>query len=79
MFQIPSQKGWTLYVDGEETPLYTTDVCYMGAPVSSGDHEIRLVYRTPGLNAGALVSGVCLLLWIALAVRSLRRRRRPCN
>ena len=74
MFQIPWQAGWTLYVDGETVPLRRTDISYMGAPVTAGDHEIRLVYMTPGLKAGALASAVCLVLWIFLAVLTLRRR-----
>ncbi len=75
-FSIPYTKGWTLWVDGEETELFQVDKLYMGAVIEAGDHEIVLRYSMPWLNAGMVASGVALA---AIAVRGvcvllLRRR-----
>ena len=67
-FQVLSQKGWTLFVDGKKTPLLRANVCYLGALLPAGEHEVLLVYETPGLRMGAVVSLVSFLAWIALAV-----------
>jgi hypothetical protein len=37
--------------------------------------EIQLIYRTPGLKAGALASAAAILIWILLALVRRRRQR----
>lgn len=49
--------GWTVYVDGVETDVYKTDVCFMGIPVEGGTHEIVLKYQPIGYRA-------CIVLFI---------------
>ncbi|MCD8191134.1 MAG: YfhO family protein [Clostridiales bacterium] len=75
-FSIPYTRGWTLWVDGEETELFQVDKLYMGAVIEAGDHEIVLKYAMPWLNVGMAASGAALA---AIAVRGvcvllLRRR-----
>ncbi len=67
-FQILSQKGWKLYVDGAQTQLLCANNCYLGAVVPAGEHDILLVYETPGLKAGMCISLVSLLTLICLAL-----------
>lgn len=56
-FSIPYSKGWSLYVDGEKTPLIQVDKLFMGAVIQPGDHELELHYTTPWLNYGLIASG----------------------
>ncbi|MCD8008699.1 MAG: YfhO family protein, partial [Clostridiales bacterium] len=67
-FSIPYTKGWTLWVDGEETELFQVDKLYMGAVIQAGDHEIVLRYSMPWLKIGMVASGVALA---AIAVRGV--------
>ncbi|MDF2610933.1 MAG: putative rane protein [Lachnospiraceae bacterium] len=60
---IPYSKGWTAYVDGEETELLKANVMYMALPLQEGGHEIQLIYRTPYLNAGILLSGMSWIIF----------------
>lgn len=75
---IPYEPGWTAYVDGVEVPLaegydaQNKDVVLTDAvisfPLTAGSHEIKLVYTAPGLKLGAVVSIVCLVIFVALCV-----------
>lgn len=75
---IPYEPGWKAYVDGLEVELaegydaQNKDVVLTDAvisfPLSAGRHEIKLVYTAPGLKLGAVVSIVCLLIFVTLCV-----------
>ena len=62
--QIPPCDGLQAYVDGEKVPLLEADTMFSAIAVESGRHEIELRYRTPGLAAGAVISGAALLIVI---------------
>jgi uncharacterized membrane protein YfhO len=63
--------GWKAYVDGSEVPILQANVSFMGLDLSAGNHEVRLVYETPGLKAGLAATAVGIA---ALIVVFLRRR-----
>jgi hypothetical protein len=70
--------GWSVSIDGRPTHALRTDVVMRGVMVPAGTHRIVWSYRVPGLRAGALLSGVGLLLLFAwacvLVVRPVRAR-----
>ena len=43
---IPYLEGWTASVDGENVPILKGNIMYMALELSSGQHEIKLHYRT---------------------------------
>ena len=64
---IPYSDGFTAYVDGKETKLIKANLMMMALPLSAGEHEIKLIYRTPGLTAGFLISVFgCIILCAVL-------------
>ena len=65
---IVYNKGWKAYVDGIETELVRTDVCFSGLPISSGQHKIVLKYYPYGLNYGllAFLAGVFMCIGIVV-------------
>jgi len=65
---IVYNKGWKAYVDGVETELVRTDMCFSGLPVSSGQHEIVLKYYPYGLNYGLIAFLVGVLACIVIAL-----------
>ena len=79
VFSVPFSTGWKIYVDGEKTPALRSDVGWLGACLTPGQHQIRLEYATPGAVPGRLVS---LLAWVgfilmcALPGRKEDRRKR---
>ncbi len=74
-FSIPYTRGWTLWVDGEETELFRVDKLYMGAVIEAGDHEIVLKYSMPWLNIGIIASGAALAAIVVRGVCVLLRRK----
>lgn len=80
VFAIPYSKGWTVYDNGKKAELQKANLMYLGMPIEAGNHEIRLVYRTPGGTAGILVSLAGVALIIFLCRKSAGgQRARNCN
>ena len=74
---IPYSKGWTAYVDGKKTDLIAADTMFSAIEMSAGHHDIKLVYHTPGLFAGVILSllGLALLLGSTRLSALLRREK----
>lgn len=80
VFSIPYSKGWTVYDNGKKAELQKANLMYLGMPIETGSHEIRLVYRTPGGTAGIFVSLAGVALMIFLCRKSAGgQRARNCN
>lgn len=75
LISIPYSTGWSIEIDGEKTDLYQADIMYMAAMVPAGEHSVVLRYETPGLKAGIVISIICTILWIAIAVIPVIKRR----
>jgi len=74
-FSIPYSEGWTLWVDGVETPLVKSSIVFMGATVDSGTHDIVLEYHTPYMRTGLCVSCVAFVLYIGICVVESRKSK----
>lgn len=68
-FSIPYEKGWKIYVDGQEQELVRANIAYMGTYIEAGNHNIELQFETPGLKAGLLLTIIGVILFIALQVK----------
>lgn len=64
IFSIPSEEGWSLYVDGKKTDIKDFEDTFISVHLDKGEHEVSLKYETPGLKLGAVVSAACVLLFI---------------
>ena len=62
-------------MDGKETEITPLADALIGVHLTEGTHTIRLHYTTPGLKAGAAISGVAIALF-ALSMLLVRYRRR---
>src|SRR5262249_52099673 len=50
--------GWRASVDGEDRPVYTTDLALRGVSVGPGRHRVELRYETPGLFEGCVFAAL---------------------
>lgn len=77
VFTAAMKDGWKMFVDGEEEKTLTLDGMYAGVFLKPGDHEIRLIYTTPGLKAGLFMTLAGIILTLALSIfeRAKRGRR----
>ncbi|MDE6102721.1 MAG: YfhO family protein, partial [Ruminococcus sp.] len=73
---IPYEKGWTVYVDGEETE--TTEVLdsMLGVKLSAGQHNIKLKYIPEGFVTGVAVSCTALILCGVVVFFDIKRRKK---
>lgn len=73
---VPFDVGWTVYVDGEETDSFLVNEMYTGIMLSEGLHKIEMVYRTPGLNIGILISVVTVLVLFSIVILKILIKKR---
>ena len=64
VFAVPLEEGWSIYVDGQKKELEAFADTFISVEMDEREHEIELVYETPGLVAGAGMSGICVLLFM---------------
>ena len=72
---VPYDKGWRAYVDEKPAKLLQANTMFMALPVESGSHQIRLVYHTPGLRTGAIITLIGIICFVMLAVGTKIRGR----
>lgn len=72
---IPMEKGWTLYVNGQETEIKTFKAAFISVDLPEGAHEIELRFKTPGFKEGLLVSIACVLIFIVCRKVEYPRRK----
>jgi hypothetical protein len=60
--------GWRAQVDGRPAALLQANVAFRAVPVPAGRHVVEMVYRPPLALGGLLLSGLSLLLIVALVV-----------
>jgi len=73
---IPALAGWRARVDGKPAATLTVDGAFLGIRVPPGAARLTLVYRPPGLAAGAAAALASAVAAAALLAVSARRRRR---
>lgn len=74
---IPYDENFVLKVDGRKTPLFRANTAFLGAKISSGEHQIVLEYHAPGRTAGGWcsVTGILLALAVVICEKSLQKEK----
>lgn len=75
LLSIPYEEGWTAYVDGQKAEIHNIAGAFCGLSLASGNHEILMVYKPDGIDAGILISiaSVALLILIISGKYALRK------
>lgn len=60
-FSVPNDNGWKAYLNGEKVEIYTINGGMMGVVAPAGKADFEFKFITPGLNWGALITGITLL------------------
>lgn len=61
-FSVPYDRGFTAYVNGEETDIIKADSGFMAVVVPEGENSITFSYTTYGLMTGIRVSAAAFLM-----------------
>jgi hypothetical protein len=70
--------GWSATMDGNAVQVLAADDVFLCAPVPAGQHQMRFTFRTPGAQAGMVISvasALGLLAWTTIAARMMKRSR----
>jgi len=68
-----STRGWTVEVDGNDTPWHTADVMRRAVKLSAGAHVVSWRYEAPGLLVGVLLGALGALVLVVLVVLRVPR------
>ncbi len=60
--------GWKAFIDNVETPIYKANGLFLGIKLREGTHNIKLVYRTPLLYEGIVVSLSTWIIFIIICI-----------
>ncbi len=63
---IPYDLGFTAYVDGKEQEIELVNTCFLGFPLTVGEHTIELVYHAPWFTEGKQISFLCFFVFISI-------------
>ena len=60
---IPFDENFTIYIDGKKTAPEKVNTSFLGVKVENGIHDIEVIYHSPGLKTGKIISVFGLLLY----------------
>ena len=64
LLTIPYEKGWTAYDNGKKIPIIQSNYMYTGLLLNPGNHQIKLIYHTPGLTTGWMLTIVGWIIFL---------------
>ncbi|MEG1848110.1 MAG: YfhO family protein [Lachnospiraceae bacterium] len=74
VLSIGYEPGWHVTVDGVETEVNLFENAMISVPLTAGEHTIALTFYPNSLTIGAIISAICLLLFLAVTVYVKRSR-----
>lgn len=69
--EIWTSKGWTMWIDGKESPLIRADYILRAAVIPAGNHEIMMRYEPKIWKVGntiQFISSLILILGLIAAI-----------
>ena len=76
MTSIPYDEGWSIYCDGKKMDNLMLLKGFLGAELPAGEHEIRLVFKSPGGRLGLVMTIAGILLFSMLIMVEGKKRNR---
>lgn len=76
---VPYEKGWTIWVNGEEIQPELFGECFMTIPLQAGMYEITMEYDPTGRKEGILITICGGLLLAVLTALGGRKKETECT
>ncbi len=76
-FSTIYDKGWKVYVDGEQVDTFESNKYFLGIYITKGEHIVELKYETPYLKVGAVISiiGITILAGVTIFKRKNNKEK----
>ena len=71
---LPYQNGYTVLIDGKEVAKECVNKAFVGAKISKGQHQIRIIFKAPMKNVGYVCSGVGFI-WLVFQGRRKKNEK----
>ncbi len=65
---IPYDDGFTIYVDGKKITYEKVNTAFIGFKLKKGEHIVKMVYHSPLLNTGIIVSLLGIFSFIIMVI-----------
>ena len=78
--EIYYEKGWTMLIDGRESPFFRADYVLRAAEIPVGNHKIEFIFHPASYYTGekiSLAGSILLVLALGGAVYSESRKKKP--
>ena len=76
VLSIPyEEKGFTIYVDNQITNYEKVDNAFIGLPINEGHHDIKIVYTSPYLFEGMVISILGYMIFIPIIYSDIFKKR----
>ena len=64
ILKVPYDKGFNIYIDSEKVKLENVNDGFIGTKISSGEHNIEIVYHTPFLILSKIISLIGIIMFV---------------
>ncbi|MBO6141689.1 MAG: YfhO family protein [Ruminococcus sp.] len=75
-FSVPYTEGWSAEVNGEKAEIIKASYGFMAVRCKAGENDIVFHYVTPGLKAGAVMTGISALTLVGYVLYYRRLKKR---
>lgn len=73
---LPFDKNFRITVDGKSTDYFRTNTAFIGFPITSGRHEIKISYKAPLKRSGLIISvSSVMILGLTICLMSVHKRK----
>lgn len=72
-FATMYDKGWKVYVDGNQVDTFEANKYFIGINITEGEHYIEIRYTTPYIKEGIIISIVSICVFISLIIIEKRK------
>lgn len=73
-FSIPYDKGFSIYIDGKKIDYEKVNLAFIGFEIEKGKHHIEVVYHSPLLKEGKILSLISFFAFMLLLVVEKKKR-----
>lgn len=71
---IPYDEGFDIWVDGRKQNYEKVNTAFIGFPIKKGSHHIKMVYHSPLLKEGVIISLIGLTGFLILIILDHKKR-----
>lgn len=68
MFSIPYDAGWSVYIDGQKCDTYSVFEALLATNITAGEHTVELKYTPVNYILGCILSVLCIIILVAIAL-----------